>query len=418
MTYSFSNSAKSIEIPDASLDGIYDFVPQKEKKDFAFLLKRATENPIGTEKLEHIAKYKNNALIVTEMIREKSFVKETVSFLCKKLEQTGISNIKILTPLYRHSIDKTYSLFGEEIFKKYLIITHDYSDSLDLCDIGYSSFGTRLYVNKAVTENDLIIGIREVAPNQTVGFSGGSEVIFPGISSHENIEKIKWDSALYKNIIFGTTTNPIRKEMDECAEKVGLDFIINWVTDPSGNIYDVTAGDFRKAYAHAVRSSKKVRGAQFVCKSDITILDCGKKDRNILQMSKALEAAEYITKTKGVIILVSSSSAIIPPEYDYLKEKGYRSEKETLKDFEKGNIPSLNIAAHLLKIGRIISEKYTCFLADPYILPQTVSKLGLYHTHDCTDAVRKALFLTNRNARFTVLRNACDTLPVNILKQN
>ena len=95
-----------------------------------------------------------------------------------------------------------------------------------------------------VEEVDLIIGIGQIVPHRVTGFSGGGNIVQPGICGEETTGKTHWLSAQFKGReILGKIENPVKQEIERVAEKVGLEWIINTVQDGSGRLVEVVAGD-------------------------------------------------------------------------------------------------------------------------------------------------------------------------------
>ena len=424
MYHSFPYSAmfSPLLIPDDNLQGIYEYPKSQEIDDIYTSVKEALENPIGTPKLEILAKNKKSALIIADDLSRKTPVKQIIPILCEKLEEIGVPKIKILIAMGAGkplTVEEKKAKFGSYIFDKYDIINHRYKDHLDLVDLGYNSFGSRLYVNNHLLEADLIVGLGQITPHRIAGFSGGSEIILPGVSGAESIAKINWDSALLPTQkVFGVVDNPIREEMDDDAKRVNLSFIINCIPNPQGKICHIVAGSYKDAFREGCKLCEKVYGANFLHKSDITVVDSYPKDQDLWHASRALFAAELMTKPTGAIIFISPCHNGVSQTHKFITEYGYKSEQETLSDFEEGKIPSMTIASHLIRMGRITKDKYKCYMVHNAIPPYLVSRLGFEYVKTPQEALNKAFFVKGNKAVVSVLKNGGETLPIHILREH
>jgi nickel-dependent lactate racemase len=98
-------------------------------------------------------------------------------------------------------------------------------------------------VNRVVEEVDLIIGIGQIVPHRVTGFSGGGNIVQPGICGEETTGKTHWLSAQFKGReILGKIENPVKQEIERVAEKVGLEWIINTIQDGSGRLIEGVQG--------------------------------------------------------------------------------------------------------------------------------------------------------------------------------
>ena len=110
-----------------------------------------------------------------------------------------------------------------------------------------------------VQEVDFIVGIGQIVPHRVSGFSGGGNIIQPGICGEETTGKTHWLSAQFTGReILGKIENPVKEEIERVAQKVGLKWIINTIQDGSGRLVEVVAGDPIQAYREGARRSLEV----------------------------------------------------------------------------------------------------------------------------------------------------------------
>jgi nickel-dependent lactate racemase len=105
--------------------------------------------------------------------------------------------------------------------------------------------------------------------------------------------------------------NPVNLEMLEAAEKAGVDFILNVVTNSKKDIVEVVAGDCKDAWYAGVKTSAEMYHVPIEEKADVAIVSAGgyPKDINIYQAQKGLDNADYGTKDGGTIILIAECRA-------------------------------------------------------------------------------------------------------------
>jgi len=84
-------------------------------------------------------------------------------------------------------------------------------------------------------------------------------MIQPGVSGFRTTAATHWLAAHYPVAkILGKENNPVRKEMEEIAKIVGLDFIVNCVLNRDYNLVEVFAGSFIEARRACVSISKPI----------------------------------------------------------------------------------------------------------------------------------------------------------------
>ena len=102
--------------------------------------------------------------------------------------------------------------------------------------------------------------------------------------------------------------NPLRKDIDEAAAKVGVDFILNVVQTPQKVILRAVAGDMIKAHREGCKFLDKLYKKDIPDRADIVMVSQGgsPKDLNLYQTQKALDNAKHAVKKGGIVILIGS----------------------------------------------------------------------------------------------------------------
>ncbi len=92
------------------------------------------------------------------------------------------------------------------------------------------------------------------------GFSGGAKAVVPGIcgkSTLANNHKHFLDSGAKAGKIEG---NPIRAEIEEIGEMVGIDFMVNAVLNSHKKVVKVVSGDVTKALREGAEHTSNIFG--------------------------------------------------------------------------------------------------------------------------------------------------------------
>jgi len=145
--------------------------------------------------------------------------------------------------------DEILRCFGEEVVRRVKVVNHEWMDKDKLVYVGTTKSGTPVYVNKLVYEADFVIGVGSIIPHLFAGYGGGAKIIQPGVCSEETTAYTHLLAALEDPLkLLGDPENVVRKEMEEVADVVGLDFIVNVVFNGRGEVVKVVAGDMRKAF--------------------------------------------------------------------------------------------------------------------------------------------------------------------------
>ena len=103
-------------------------------------------------------------------------------------------------------------------------------------------------------------------------------------------------------------TNPVRLDIEEAVDMVGVDFILNVVLNEHKEIVYAVAGDLVKAHRDGCAYLDKLYTKKIPQQADIVIVSQGgaPKDLNLYQTQKALDNSKHAVRDGGVIILVGS----------------------------------------------------------------------------------------------------------------
>ncbi|MFT8727444.1 MAG: nickel-dependent lactate racemase [Liquorilactobacillus ghanensis] len=276
------------------------------------IVEQSLDNPIGSPKLEDLAKGKRNIVIISSDHTRPVPSRIITPILLRRLRSVAPqARIRILvaTGFHRPSThEELVNKYGEEIVANEEIVMHHSQRDEEMTKIGKLPSGGDLIVNKVATEADLLISEGFIESHFFAGFSGGRKSVLPGISSYKTI--MANHSGEFINDVHSRTGNLhhnlIHKDMVFAARAVHLQFILNVVLDEDKKIIGSFAGDLEKAHK---------KGTEFVAslsqvdpiESDITISTNGgyPLDQNIYQAVKGMTAAEATNKQNGTIIMVA-----------------------------------------------------------------------------------------------------------------
>ena len=283
-----------------------------------------------------------------------------VSAIIRELESLGIwsRDITVLIATGMHSPesrDSIIKLLGEEIVNRVKVINNDPYDKSGLTELGVTSLGTTIQVNKMFAESDVKIVAGTIGPCMLVGWSGGGKTVMPGVSSRRSIHEnhklfVRNVRRAKRGAMFGLIEgNIVRQDIDDYAQRVGVDLMVNVIQDHKGNILGVYVGDVVKTFYEAqafarnvLSSSEPIEG-----KADIVVVSPGvfSHEVSLYQSgSRMLAAVEDLVKDGGSIVLVSSCYKGIyeGTEVDEFKKffTKYEDAEEVLDLTEKDVIPS------------------------------------------------------------------------------
>ena len=313
----YGKEKRTIEIEDARLKGV--LISHIEEYDPGLserkIVERAMASPIGSKPLSELAEGKDRVTIIasdhTRPVPSRILMPVLLREIRKGNPHAKIT-ILIATGCHRGTTkEELVSKFGEEIVRNETIVVHDCDDSENLVLLGTLPSGGECFVNRLVTEADLVVAEGFIEPHFFAGFSGGRKSVLPGAAGRQTVlanhcSEFIADPNARQGIL---KDNPIHRDMVFAAEKAGLRFILNVVLNGEKKIIHAVAGDLQAAHEAGCRFLDGKCGVAPVV-SDIVVSTNGgyPLDQNIYQAVKGMTAAEATVRPGGVIIMAASST--------------------------------------------------------------------------------------------------------------
>ncbi len=407
-----------VEIPKKNLLGVFSPSIVTIEKSEEQIIEEALSHPIGSPPLNQMLRGHEKVLVVVDDYTRSTPVRKILPCLIKEMERSGIKKdrIRILVALGTHrpmTEEEMIAKFGQELCKPYSILNHEWWNPSQLIHLGETEKGTPIFVNRIVKEVDFVIGVGQIVPHRVSGFSGGCNIIQPGICGEETTGKTHWLSARFKGReILGKIENPVKDEIEEVALKAGLEWIINTIQDGTGRTVDAVAGDPILAYRKGGNRSLEVYKAELPQDADIVITDSHPYDSELWLAAKGIYASELAVKQDGVVVLVSPCPEGVSPSHPEVLQFGYQTFEDADRLFRKGKIHKLTAAAHLVHVGRVIKERAKSIFVSQGISKEEKERLGFIHAEGPQEALEMAFSILGRQASIAILQRGGEILPV------
>ena len=119
--------------------------------------------------------------------------------------------------------DEIAAKIGPQIAARYPAHNHRWDQEGQLYHAGTTALGLEVWPNRMLREADLVIGVGCIMPHAVAGFSGGGKIIVPGVCGEKTAGAMHWFMANVPSAeIYGRAENPVRKAIDEVAQKAGV----------------------------------------------------------------------------------------------------------------------------------------------------------------------------------------------------
>ncbi len=387
------------DIPDEIEVQIMEKAASEESYDLDALLEDAMEHPIGSAKLEELAKPDDTVVIVVNDQTRPGPNAEIVSAIAKRLHMAGVKDNQIsvifATGTHRGPTEEEQKrIVGEENFHRFRMIIHDCRDNDNLVLLkGTENTDFPLYINKAVVDASLCIVTGLIAPHHVAGYSGGRKSIMPGVAGleslkiHHSFPYYQYDPAM--GFMKG---NPFHELAVQAARSVGVKFMVNVVQDPHKKFFAFVAGDVVEAHEKGALMCEEKCRITLPKRADIAVASPGgyPRDLDLYQSQKALSVAETLCQETCTFILCAECSSGIGEEpggnfVGWLKQA--KNPKEVIDRYAKegfnvGSNKAFNFARALVR-GRVI-------IVTDKISKENIEELKLEWAPDLQTAINMA----------------------------
>ena len=383
------------------------------------LVETALENPIGSVRLEELAKGKNTCTIIISDHTRPVPSRDILPPMLKQLRQGNPEiAITLLVATGFHRPTTTAELeakLGPEIAGREKIVVHDAFDPDTNVDIGVLPSGARLVIDRAAVETDLLISEGFIEPHFFAGFSGGRKSVLPGVCDKTTV--LGNHCGAFIGSPFARTGilegNPLHRDMVAAAELAKLQFIVNVVINDEKKTVAAFAGDFRQAHEAGVAFLRPYCQVKAV-PGDIVITSNGGAplDQNIYQSVKGLTAAEASAREGAVLIMCADLADGTGGEGFYQSLKNCESpaahfaqcvstpQDQTIPDQWESQI-----------LARILMKHRVIFVSRPE-MEETLRDMKLDYAPDLPTAVAMAKADKGETAEITIIPNGISVMVI------
>ena len=223
-------------------------------------VRAALAAPVGARPLAEEARGAKSACIlvcdITRPVPNGLFL----PLLVRQLLDAGIPadgiTILVATGLHRpNEGDELAELIGDPwVMQTVRVLNHFARNNADHVDLGATSRGTPVKLDRRFVEADVRIATGLVEPHFMAGYSGGRKVIAPGVAHKDTITT--FHSARFMASPFAANCvlegNPLHEEQLEIMRKLGHALSLNTVIDEHRNLSFVNFGEVVESHLLAV----------------------------------------------------------------------------------------------------------------------------------------------------------------------
>jgi nickel-dependent lactate racemase len=363
-------------------------------------IKRALDHPIGSPKIEELARPGMDAVLLFDDLQRPTPAHLALPEILNRLNRAGIPDERIsgICAVGTHPIPtleqlerKTGKEFSSRL--KNRIFSHDPHAS-DHVIIGKTHRGTLVEVNRRVAFSDLIMGVGECMPHPVAGYGGGCKIIMPGVCSYRSVADHHFTWMRHRNSKVNVMDgNPFYEEIVDAGTLSRLSFKLDFIMNEKKEIIRAFAGDPVAEHKEASHYAASLYVIPLPQMADITISSAYPLEIGV-QATKALTMAGFCTRSGGTIIWVApqkEAGSIMP----LIKEM---ASSESADDFHRRLIDG-DVPDHLKSFGisyimqvvyfKELAEKFDVVHVTEGLSPHQVKMMKFSYSSTIQEAIDK-----------------------------
>lgn len=415
----YGSSFLTAAFPDGIKPELINMVPTPAAADPVSVVEAVLEDMVGDVTWDGFANAQSAAIAINDKTRPVPH-RYLLPPLLRKLERLGLSSdavtIIIATGLHPQMRPDDYkAVVPASILSRYPVHCHDTDDISNLVDLGKTSRGTPVLINREFMLADLRIVVGNIQPHQFQGFSGGVKSSAIGLAGRDTINHNHSMMTDYNARLGQFDHNPTRQDVEEIGRKIGVHLALNAVLNDKKEIVYVIAGDPMSVMDTGIPLIKTICQVNIPSLYDLVIASPGghPKDINVYQAQKGLAHASLITRDGGTVILTAAcmeGSGSLDYE-DWVQ--AFDSNEAVISRFNQegfrvGPHKAYQIARDAIRVNVLLVSEMD---------PDFVRRLLLEPVASLQDVVDNVIHELSPQARIAIMPNANTTIPI-IAKKN
>lgn len=284
------------------------------------------------------------------------------------------------------------------------LVVHNSRDNGSLNELGTTSRGTRVSLNRMLFDSDGIIVVGSVEPHYFAGYTGGRKFLLPALAGFESVvmnHALAVDDYARITQLEG---NPVHEDFMDALRLFGRVediFSIQLVLNAEHQVSYVSSGHIVHSFVDAVKKANDTYVASVTAQADIVIsVSKPPMDIDFYQSQKAIENVKLAVRDDGIIILVSSCREGIGDRgfYDLLTSDDERIDSHKF-GFHKA-----------IKMKKLLERANIFVVSDlPADIPNAMSLTPFTNIQTAFD---KAIGIKGNSARVLIVYDGSIVVPV------
>ena len=324
----YHRTGLDVRVPDENLAAVLNMRETPPLDDPAAATRVALREPVASPPLETLARGRRNACVVVSDITRPVPHDIILPPLLECLERGGLlpEDITLLVATGLHAPmneDQLRETLTGGVVDRYPVVNHIARNGEEQADLGATSTGIPIRVDRRYVESDLKVLTGLIEPHFMAGYSGGRKLVAPGLVGVETIKYLHGPKILeHPRATTGVLDgNPLHEASLEIARRAGVDSILNVSMDEDRRVTGVFAGELDRAHRHGVGHVDSMVVATVEEPVDIVVTSAAgyPLDTTFYQAVKGMVGVLDILKEGGSIVIAAGcADGIGSPEFEGL----------------------------------------------------------------------------------------------------
>ena len=377
----------------------------------------ALRNPIDRPPLRRLVKKDQTVAIAVCDITRPMPSATVLPVVLGELAHVPRDQVTVLVATGTHrgnSREELEEMLGRDVVRDYRVINHDAFDRASLVDVGVTSAGVPVVLNRTWVESDVRIGTGFVEPHLFAGFSGGPKMVTPGLAGIDTVMVLHNAEMLgHPKAIWGVTEgNPVHEAIREAAGMAPPDFSVDVTINRDRGITTVYAGELFAVHRAGCQAAKRVAMRPVDRRFDVVVTTNSgyPLDLNLYQSVKGMSAAAQVVSDGGSIICAAECSDGLPDHGEFRQILAMRDTPQELLDmvnepgFSRHDQWQVQLQAQIQVRARVM-------LKSGYLTDEQVRSAHLEPVDDVERATAECLAGYGPDAEICVLPEGPQTIP-------
>ena len=313
----FQDQSLELEIPDEHLVAAWKGPAGHDRSDAAEIIRAALEAPRDFPPLGQAVVPGDRVTIAFDpSIPEADLVLAAVA---STLREAGVEAESLIVLLLRASSDELEKVLPPGT----TLAVHDPDDRSQLAYLAATKEGRRIYLNRHLTDADLVVPVGRVGFDPILGYSGPWSVLFPGLTSRELIQahrsRVRGDDDLRQE----TAARSNREESLEVSWLLGTQYHFGVIPGVVG-IGEVVAGRETLVCEQAVAWLDEHWTFRPDSRAEIVVAGIGRagEPTSLESLAEGLATARRLVQHGGKIVVLSQANGPVGPALRCLIDAG------------------------------------------------------------------------------------------------